>query len=480
MGKVNKVLLTQPNYSSLGKRSWKLFPYGLGIINASVKNYFQTELFDPNFFELNDKEIANYLRHSNPDVVGIGSISTEYASEIENMASLTRKTLPNATIIEGGVFPTVAIGRAMKDKSVDYWMIGEAESSFLELLKRLDCSKLDLSGLEGLAYYKNGKGRIIPAKGFNEDLDSISFADYGNLNFSDYANQSLTFAQGLRARRYPYATTITSRGCPYRCIFCSGPRISGQKVRMRSAENVLEEIDEFYKKGVKEVVFLDDHFLFSKSRAVDIMKGLIDRKYDLDWKCANLTAFLLDEEILDYMKESRCYQITSSIESGNQYVLKNIIKKPINLEKIPGILDMVKQKGFESLVNFVIGFPHETWDQIRDTFDFAENLNADLINFHIATPLPNTELMETCIKEGYIPSDSEENFGNVGYTHGLISTDEFSSQELQILRAFEWDRINFKTEDRKKAIARIQGISLDELEKWRKETRRKLGVSVVK
>lgn len=463
---LNKILLTQPNYSIFGKKSWKLFPYSLAIINSCIKNKFKTELFDPNFNNLNDNEIINYVRKSNPDLVGISTCSTEYIKETEHMTSLVRKALPNTIIVEGGVCPTVAPKRAIKDKSVDYWVIGEGEKSFPNFLGKLMQNKDEL---ESMITSSN-----------NEDLDSIPFADYGNLKFMDYANESLKYAQGLRARRFPYAVTITSRGCPYKCVFCSGPRVSGKKVRMRSSENVLEEIDQLYKKGIKEIIFLDDHFLFNKNRAKDIMNGLIKRKYDLNWKCVNLTTFLLDEGLVDLMKKSGCYQITSSVESGNQHVVNNLVKKPINLEKMASTLDMIKKRGFESIVNFVIGFPHETWDQIRETVRYAEEINVDLVNFHIATPLPNTELMETCIKEGHLPKNAEENFENIGYTHGIISTGEFLPIDLEILRAFEWDRINFKTEERKKSIARIQGISLEELEIWRRETRRKLGVNVIK
>ncbi|MFA5392882.1 MAG: radical SAM protein [Candidatus Ratteibacteria bacterium] len=477
--KVGKVMLTQPNYALLGKRTWKMYPYSLGIINASIKNDFETLLLDPNFANLTDGEIISAVRDFKPDVVGVSTCSTEYIKSVEHMTALVRQALPGTIIVEGGVLPTVAITAAMKDKNVDYWIIGEGEVSFLELLKKLGKPSPDLSDIKGLAFFENNESRISRPAGYIDDLDSIPFADYGNLNLLDYGSQHLKYAQGLCAKVYPYAVTITSRGCPYRCIFCSGPRISGKKVRMRSAENVLREVDELYKKGIKEINFLDDHFLFNRKRAIDIMKGLIERKYDLLWKCGNLTVFLLDEEVLDSMKESGSYQITVSIESGNQQVLDKIIKKPVNLKKTPGILSLAKKKGFEIIANFVVGFPGETWEQIRDTFAYADKLEVDLVNFHIATPLPNTELMETCIAKGYLPKNFMEEFGNVGYTHGMISTEEFSPIELEILRAFEWDRINFRTSERKENIARIQGISLDELEKWRKDTRRKLGINVV-
>lgn len=472
--KIKKVLLTQPNYAMFGKRIWKLFPYSLAILNACINKDYNTELFDPNFNNLNEEEIIKFLKESNPDVIGLGTVSTEYSKDVFNMTSIIKKTLPNVILVEGGTFPTVFLEEAMKDKNVDYWITGEAEISFLSLLNELNKEKPDLS-IGGLSYYENGNIKINPKGEFIQDLDNFPFADYGNLDFMGYANQNLKFAQGLRARRPPYAITITSRGCPYRCVFCSGPRVSGKKVRMRSANNVLKEIDELYAKGIREIIFLDDHFLFDRKRAIDIMKGLIERKYDLLWKCCNLTVFLLDEEFLEFMKQSGCYQITVSIESGDQYVLNNIIKKPVNLEKIPAILELIRKNGIEIIANFVIGFPKETWEQIRTTFAYAEKIPADIINFHIATPLPKTELMEECIEKGFI---KKENISRTGYTQGIISTEEFTPKELQILRAFEWDRINFATKEKREKIAEIEGISLEELDRWRKETRAKVGVDV--
>ncbi|MCX6224483.1 MAG: hypothetical protein NTV01_06985, partial [Bacteroidia bacterium] len=118
------------------------------------------------------------------------------------------------------------------------------------------------------------------------------------------------------------------------------------------------------------------------------------------------------------------------------------------------------------------------WEQIRDTVRYAEKLNVDIANFHIATPLPQTELMEICLRDKLLPGDYLENISDYsGYGKGLISTKEFTPFELEVLRSFEWDRINFSSVERKKAIARINGITMHELEDWRKNTRRNLGVN---
>jgi len=475
-----KIVLTQPNYAWFDKRVWEIPPYTLALLNACLKKEHDVQLFDPNYNNMTEEEVFHFFQETQPEVVGVSSISTEYIKASKLMNAIIKKALPNSIVIQGGIIPTVILETAMKDSNVDYWIIGEGEFRFPRLLDELGKSQTDLASIDGLAYWKDGIARINPPNGFIDDLDSVPFTDYGNLSLLDYGNRVIKYTAGLIPRKFPYAITITSRGCPYRCIFCAASTVSGRKIRFRSANNVLNEIDMLYKAGIREIIFLDDHFLGNRKRAVEIMRGLIERKYDLTWKCVNLAIFLLDREVLELMKDSGCYQVNLSIESGSQYVLDKIIKKPVKLTKVPAIFDMAKSLGFETKTNFVIGFPGETWEQIRETFRFAESINTDLVNFHVATPLPKTELLEICLRSGYLPKDFDiEASSTSGYTKSLISTTEFTPSELETLRAFEWDRINFSTAERRETIARMSGISIQELEQWRINTRRKCGVNVL-
>lgn len=441
-----KIVLTQPNYAWFGKRAWQSPPYTLALLNACIGG--RAQLFDPNLENLSIGLVYRYFHNTKPDVVGVSSISTEYIEEGREITRMIKAASPDSVVIQGGIIPTVM---PCEDLNVDFWVAGEGEYRLPQILESGDWGN----------------------DGFIQDLDSIPFPDYGNLNLLDYGNRRLKYANGLVAREYPYAVTITSRGCPYGCIFCAASTISGKKIRYRSADNVLAEVDQLYKQGIREIIFLDDHFLGDRKRAIKIMSGLC--KYKMSWKCANLTIFKLDKELLKLMKESGCYQVTVSIESGNQEVLDKIIKKPVNLDRVMGILEMLHIMDFETIVNFVIGFPGETWENIRETFSFAEKTDADMINFHIATPLPKTELMDICIRNGLL-----KDVGQSGYTRGQITTSEFTPVELEILRAYEWDRINFSTPERRETIAGIQGITLTELEQWRIDTRRKCGMNVVR
>lgn len=467
---MNTILLMQPNYAILGKRSWPLPPYNLALLKAVVGDIWNTRIFDFNSANASEEFMRARLRELKPDVVGITSFSTEYAKEVHYHAKIVRETLPKAIILLGGVFPTVQPEIAMRDLNVDCCLLGEGEKRFPLLLQYLE-SGGEPPG-DGFAFREDGEIIINPPIEFVEDLDAVPLPDYDSLDVAAYGARPIKFAQGLITRQYPYGVTITSRGCPFKCIFCAGRTISGVKVRLRSAENVLKEVKwmrDTY--GIREIIFLDDHFLHRRSRAEQIMRGIHRMDSTMTWKCVNVAVFALDEALLDLMMETGCYQITLSIESGVENTLSNIILKPVNLDHARRIVQYAQSIGMEVISNFVIGFPGESWGDIRKTIAYADSLDLDLTNFHIATPLPKTRLMEICLERGYINSSEEQ----VGYTEGVIKSDEWNSRDLQILRAYEWDRINFSTAEKIATIARMQGLTVEEVATWRKNTRDRLG-----
>lgn len=476
MKKIRKILLMQPNYALLGKRTWEMPPYGLALLNACLNKEYETIMFDPNFTQMDEQSIRSFLQEANPDLIGITSFSTEYISEIRHHTALIKELFPDCVVVLGGAYPTVMPEKAVQDPNVDFCVIGEGEYRLPALLQALELHDSENILPDGIAYRKDGNPVVIPQKSFIEPLDAVPFPDYGNLDLHAYGSFRFKYAHYLVPRQYPFAMTITSRGCPFDCIFCAARTVSGKKVRMRSAENVLAEMEQLVSEhGIKEIIFLDDHFLYNKKRAIQIMTGIKERFPGMTWKCSNLAVFSLNRELLELMRDSGCYQLTLSLESGVQEILQQIIKKPVNLEHSKQMIRIAQQLDFEVISNFVIGFPGETWEQIRQTIAFAESLDLDIVNFHIATPLPKTRLMDICVKNGFVSTEDDL---LSGYTKGVISTDEFSNLDLEILRAYEWDRVNFKTPDKIARIAIMEGVTCKEITQWRKRTRKTLGTTI--
>ena len=169
----------------------------------------------------------------------------------------------------------------------------------------------------------------------------------------------------------------------------------------------------------------------------------------------------------DLMYESGCRYIDIAIESGSERVINEIVKKPIDHKQAIRLVKYARKKGIFVSSNFIIGFPGETWDEILETISFAEILNVDYAKIFIAIPLKNTEMYDQAVEQNLLKDDSAESVWTSG---GMLETKEFSSEDLTIFRAYEWERINFSDIKKRKKIADRMGISLDELSIIRKRT----------
>ena len=450
---------------------WHDIPYGLCIVKAALNKNHEVRLIDANIDNLSEDELIEKYKEYSPDVIGISCMSWHYRETLVRTAELAKKVYPNVPVVVGGVYATVLPEDVLSYDSFDYVVMGEGEYRFDKLLRCIESEPDSIKDIDGIAYKKDNKTIVNKIVSYVDELDKVPFPDYSELKFDDYAYDSVKYSYYIQPRRFPYSKMVTSRGCPSFCIFCSTNVINGRKFRFRSAENVLEEIDWMVEEyGIKEVIFSDDALLGRKKRSIEIFKGLIERNYDLIWKPVSIATMALDDSLLELMRESGCYQLPLAIESGVQETLK-FIKKPLRIYKVPHIVEKAKSLGFELGGLFTFGYPHETWDQIRTTFRVAEELDLDYCSFNPVIPLPETELYKITKSEDILIPEFD--MSDMKYRMGVpvIITENFKPAELLILRAFEWDRINFKTQAKVEKIAEMNGITVEDIEKWRIETR---------
>jgi radical SAM superfamily enzyme YgiQ (UPF0313 family) len=473
-----KVLLVIPNTRWHGRRPWVILPHAPLILTALLKEEFNFHILDANISDMSEETCVAHIRSLDPEALLVSGLGTEYYSQYHAVMALAKAVRPDMITILGGVYPTVLGEEAMKDPNVDYIFLGHAEERVCNFLYlALARNEKQLRNLYGIGFRdKNGLAVINPVTTYISDVKALVQPDYSLMDVMNYMRQSLKDYQFNSDR--PSLPMISSYGCPYNCLFCASRTISGRSTAFRPVEDVLQEI-EFLKiqYGVESITFIDDCLLASRPRIESILNAFIERNYNLTWKAASVSAWHLDDTLLDLMKRSGCTQITVSVESGSQRVLSNIMRKPLKLQIIPGIVKKCKEIGIDIGANFVIGLPGETWEEIRQTFRFAEESDFDLSHFHIATPLPKTDLYKLAMKCRLLPSDFsflDPNF--FGYGRGYITTDEFTPSELMILRAYEWDRINFNTRQKVEKVAQMMCLTNDELELHRKQTRLKCGI----
>jgi len=189
-----------------------------------------------------------------------------------------------------------------------------------------------------------------------------------------------------------FATIITSRGCPFSCIFCSSSQLFGKIWRARSPENVIKEIKLLKNKyGVREIEFLDDTFTLNKKRAERICELLIQQNISISWSCSSRVD-TINQSLIEKLKKAGCHTIYVGVESGSQEIL-NIIGKGVTLTQIEKAVNLIKKVNLNSFGSFILGIPGETVKTIKKTINFAKRLSPSFVQFSICTPYPGTKLM---------------------------------------------------------------------------------------
>ncbi|MFH1398345.1 MAG: radical SAM protein [Candidatus Omnitrophota bacterium] len=447
---IHKIMLIVPAATISSEYSKEIQPpLGLAYIAACLEKDYQVKILDAaceGWYEerketngfltygLDYTQISKRIQDFNPDVVGVSCLFSMQHKNAHRVCQVAKKTNINIITIMGGAHPSVLAEETLKDDSVDFVVIGEGEQSTKELLDSLRDNK-DVSSIDGIAFKVNNKILINPKTKFIEDLDSLPLPARHLLPMDKYFKINLP--HGISSRYRPNTPVVTSRGCPANCIFCSIHSIWGYTFRGRRAENIIQEL-EFIKDtyDIKEIQFEDDNLTFDKTRAMRLFQLMVDKKIGLAWTTPNgVSLWNLDKDLLSKMKEAGCYRLCLAIESGDQKLLSETIKKPLRLQKVLELMRWIKYYGFETDAFFVVGFPDETKGQLKNTFEFASKLNTDNTTFYLATPYPGTELFKICSREGWL--DKDFSLSNLGVKKANIYTKYFSRNELEKIVAYQ-------------------------------------------
>jgi len=292
----------------------------------------------------------------------------------------------------------------MEDSCVDVAVLGEGDNLIVPLIRSIEEGN-DIRKLDGIAY-RDETGNVVKIEKITEinDLDELPFPARHLLPMEKY------FAAGVRhgglGKGQRAASMITSRGCQFLCNFCTAFQVFTRKPRMRSIENVLAEIDELKDKyNIDEIFFEDDQIIAKQRHAGDLFDAIGDR-YDLLWDTPNgVSPWLLNDEILGKMKKSGCYRVNIAIESGNQWVLNNIINKPVKVNKLPELVKTIRRHGMEAGTFLVVGNIGrdgvETLDQIKDSFSFCRKMRI-LPHVSLLTAYPGSEVLDIAKEKGYL------------------------------------------------------------------------------
>ena len=465
-----KTLLIVPNLRlCTGDQStfWHFIPYNLCLLASMIKDLCEVKIIDAYADNLSEINLENILYQENADLVGITVMMDQFADAGHITANIVKKISPDTQVVMGGVYVTVAQEEVMENVNIDYTVIGEGEYTFRSLIDYFLGNNKSLPE-KGICYRKRGEVINTGRSDFINDLDALPFPSYDLIDYSKYSTNFARKSVGA-PKKYPYARLFTSRGCPFECCFCQVKHIAGRRFRSRSSESILNEIEWLHKKyDVQCLIFDDDNLFTDRKRALSLFNGMVDRGLNMPWASISTAVFKLDKDLMELMKASGCYFLNIAIESGSQRVLDEIVRKPINFQHAIDMVKMAKNVGIYIAANFIVGFPTETWDEILETIQFAEKLNVDYVKIFHAIPLRKTELWELCVKHKAFKRSF--NVEKIRWSSGQIESQEFNSNDLTILRAYEWDRINFTDSRKRQRTALEMGVTENDLFKIRKKT----------
>ncbi|MCF7907347.1 MAG: B12-binding domain-containing radical SAM protein [Candidatus Omnitrophica bacterium] len=337
-------------------------------------------LIDAYTLRLSKKKVLGILRNFKPDFLGFRLESYHFHNTLDWIKTL--KSELGIPIIVGGINLKLYLKESLFYQEIDYGILDDALESLPKLLRALAESR-DLRTIEGLAYRHKGKLMINPPSDKAIGFDNFPFPARDLLPNDKYVS--------FLSKRKNFTIMVTSRGCPYNCYFCA---ISNSQVyEERSAQNVVDEIEECYHKyNIREIDFFDATFFFNKKRFFEISKEMKKRNIKIEWSCRSRVD-VVDEDIIKEAKSIGCRQILFGIESADQQVLQGIQKK-ISIEKVKDSIKLCRKYNILTMGFFMIGNPGETRDSINRSIKFAKDLGLDFVQFCRAIAKPNSGLNE--------------------------------------------------------------------------------------
>ncbi len=374
------------------------------------------------------QEAEKVIRDFKPDLIGITYMSTKKGS-VELLCSLAKQLFPEVPVVVGGSHPSFLPEATLKQTKADFVVVGEGENTFAELIRTVEEGRKDFDGIAGLAF-RDAAGyiRINPARALIPDTDSLPFPD----------RESLYRAESYRPE--DMSMIMTSRGCPYNCTFCSS--LWERRVRMRSIENILQEIEYLIKRfGTRKIFFKDDTFTVNRKWVYAFCDALLQKNLDIQWECLTRIE-LVDEDLILGMRRAGMFNLKIGIETGSERLLK-ATHKNISLEQIHRGAAILNQLQQPWSAFFMLGFPDETEEEVRMSLRLIEQIRPTYVSMSILAPYPGCATYYELEQAGILDENTDWNiydpfslYANASRTFELERFQDLARETMEFVDRF--------------------------------------------
>ena len=439
--KIERVLLVMVGGRQMGRNDVSP-PLGLMYLSAALKQARPATLTQIHNMKLDNTscvELAKLAKDFAPDLIGLSVLSAS-SNVLPKAVFALKDTLPDIPIVLGGPHASAVGVQAFDAAPIDFLVQGEGEEALIQLIESLEdgapklrdpfefqASDEDpmfpvLKDVEGLCFPSGGDLVKKPYARKIENVEALPFPDWDAIDFSEYAKNQSMAPMGYRR----YANLMTSRGCPFRCIYCHDHL--GKSFRARSPVLVVDEIEILYRKyNIKHFEIIDDIFNFNKKRTIEICNEIKRRKLKIRIAFPNgLRGDLLDKEVIDALAEAGTHFISFAVETATPR-LQKLVRKHNRLEILKKNIDYAVSKNIFSYGFFMLGFPTETREEMAATIEFACTSKLNAASFFIVTPFGGTELFHRLADQ---PGKRDVLFDDYDFESGKANCSELSYEEL--------------------------------------------------
>jgi len=410
-----KILLVNPPPRRIVHENIVTPPLGLAYLGAVLEGAgHDIEILDAFALQQDWLDFEETVKATKADIIGIGGM-TPVIDNTFRAIKLCRRYCKY--IVAGGPHVTIFKREIFNQcPEIDFAVIGEGEEAVVELFNAIEKGR-NPSGIKGIAT----KDVVNPARKLVKRLDDLPFPARHLLPNYLY-KYPLTRSEKI-------TTMFTSRGCPYNCIFCD-KSVFGHKWRARTPENVLEELEEIVEKySIHSVIIYDDLFTIDRKRVIEICKGIIERRLEIDWKCESRVE-MVDEDLLRWMKHAGCTMIAYGVETGNQKGL-DYLNKRTTVEQIKRAFRLTHNAGIKTMAYFILGIPVETYDDELKGIKFAKEIRPSFAQFSVLSPLPGTRIYEEAIEKGWYKEIDAQNPLDKDLKRPAIISENWSEEDLK-------------------------------------------------
>jgi magnesium-protoporphyrin IX monomethyl ester (oxidative) cyclase len=396
-------------------------------------------------FGMSMEQLRAELTSFAPHIVGVTNPFTAFLQDALAVVRLVKDIDPSIQVILGGIEASLEPNNRElleNDLALDVLVRGEGEVTLCDLISHYDAARrcfVDLEGVEGILYRGANGVQVNPKRAFIGDLDQLPLPAYDLLDLDRMYANPFYARHRMKARAARCLPLHTSRGCPYSCTFCSVHSQVGKANRRHSPDYVVRHMRHVMDRyGVKHFHFEDDNLTLHAARARELFEAI--RPLGVSWDTPNgLRADTISAELAELMAASGAKSVTIAVESGDQRVLDEVVRKNLKLEDVVSAAEHLARAEIPTIAFFIVGFPGEGEEQVRTTLEFAKRLAIEhntLNLLFVATPLPGTPLATECREKNYfVQSMNNETLLSAIRLNQtpLIETESFTKADL-----FRW------------------------------------------